>query len=153
MQSGNAVILCVMALAGCMPVKQSHMTGGQKHDSFLYIENERYALLQIGPSTVPKTFKIVDAESSAVAPDGTRYGISTKPHDYDLRPDKDAGVPYVRGRVYLVDASAARMTRSWQDGSWQFHFVRDGARGREVRDFTLDLSTFNYNPILHGAPN
>lgn len=142
-----------MFLAGCMPLKQYHVTGGQQYDNFGYMDHLHCGLLQIGPSNVPKASNIVDSESYAIAPDGKRFGISTELHDYDLRPEKDPRVPYVRDRVYLVDAKGKRVNRNWSDGLWKFHFVLDAPAGRDTRDFEMQLGTFNYNPVVHGPPN
>ena len=153
MRSAHVLLILMIALTGCMPVKQYHVTGGQQYDSFSYLDHLRCGLLQIGPSNIPKAFKIVDSESHAVSPDGKRVGISTEPHDYDLRPDKDPSAPYVRDRVYLVAADGKRVTRKWEDGLWEFHFVLDAPSGRETRDFEMQVSTFYYNPVVHGSPN
>lgn len=136
-----------------MPLKQYHVTGGQQYDNFGYMDNLRCGLLQVGPSNVPKAFTIVDTESFAISPDGQRYGISTEPHGYDLRADKDPRVPYVRDRVYLVDAKGKRLNRNWKDGVWKFHFMIDAPTGRDARDYEMQLGTFNYNPVIHGPPN
>ena len=136
-----------------MPIKQHDVSGGGQYDDFSYMEHLRCGLLQVGPSNVPKAFDVVDAESYAVAPDGKRFGIATEPHGYDLRADKDPLVPYVRDRVYLVDANGKRFKRNWADGLWTFHFVLDAPAGRDTRDYEMQLSTFHYNPLIHGAPN
>lgn len=136
-----------------MPLKQYDVTGGRRYDNFGYMDDLHCGLLQIGPSNVPKAFEVVDAESYAVAPDGKRFGISTEPHGYDLRPDKDPRVPYVRDRVYLVGANGRRFNRNWGNGLWKFHFVLDGPAGRDTRDYEMRLSTFHYNPLIHGPPN
>ena len=160
MRSAQLFILFVAAaMAGCTPLKQCRVTGGQEYDHFAYMDDLHCGLLQIGPSNVLKTIKIIDAESYAIAPGGTRYGIVTKPHDYDLKSDDDLPVmnylrvAYVRDRVYLVDTKGRRVGRSWTNGPWQFHFVMDTPHGRDTREFDMQIETFYYNPALHGAPN
>ena len=108
--------------------------------------------LQIGPSNAPNSFNVIDAESYAVSPDQVRYGIETEPHPFDLREDKSPLVPYIRDRVYLVKADGKRLKRKWKNGRWQFHFALDGLTGRTGRDFTMDMGTFYYNPVVHGPP-
>ena len=147
-----AVLLMLVTFAGCMPLKQTHVTGAQQHDHFLYLERPPCGLVQFGPSNVAKDFVIVDAESYAIAPNGVRYGIVTEPHDYDVE-SPDPAVPYVRDRVYLVDARGRRIRRAWDDGEWKLHFVLEKPAGREHREFEVQLGTFNYNPVLHGPPN
>ena len=153
MRSEHVLLILMLAIAGCMPVKQYHVIGGQQYDSFSYSDHLCCGLLQIGPSNTPKAYTIVDAESHAVSPDGKRLGISTEPHDYDLRSDKDARVPYVRDCVYLVAADGKRDKRKWKDGLWRFHFMLDAPSGRETRDFNMQVSTFYYTPVVHGSPN
>jgi hypothetical protein len=142
-----------VALVGCTSVKQFNATGGEPFDSFGYYGDLHCGLLQIGPSSAPKSIRVLDGESYAIGPEGTRFGILSEPHPYDLRPDRDPLVPYVRDRIYLVDGDGERTTRNWTDGLWRFHFVIATASGREVRDFQLEVSSFNYNPIVHGPPN
>ncbi|CAA9400256.1 MAG: hypothetical protein AVDCRST_MAG64-1664, partial [uncultured Phycisphaerae bacterium] len=128
------LVLCAAALAltGCMPIKQENVTGGQLYDHFSYDDWDRHGLLQIGPSNVHKTVRVVDAESYAIAPNGKRYGIATEPHRYDLE-DPDDRAPYVRDRVYLVDDKGRRSKRNWADGWWEFVFVLDTPHGRDSR--------------------
>jgi hypothetical protein len=139
-----------------MSLTQSELIAGQGEDGLTnleYLDGPPCALLQIGPSNAPRTFDVVDVESYAIAPNQTRYGIATEPHDYDLRSNKDPRVPYLRDRVYLVDARGRRVTREWAQGRWQFHIVTDGPQGRDARDLMLELDTFTYIPLLHGPPN
>lgn len=136
-----------------MPLKQFDVTGGQQHDSFGYVDHLHCGLLQVGPPSVPKNFTIVDDESYAIAPDGKRFGISTEPHDYDLRSDNISRMPNVRDCVYLIDADGKRIDSNWKDGLWKFHFVINSPTGRDTRDFEMQLWTFNYNPAVHGPPN
>ena len=153
MRSRHALLAILVALAGCVPVKQYKVTGGGPYDNFAYVDSLRCGLLQVGPSNVPKEFKVVDSESFAINPAGNRFGLSTRPHDYDLRRDKDPRAPYVRDRVYLVDSDGMRVDQRWNDGLWKFHFVLDGPNGRESRDYELRLGTFNYSPVINGPPN
>jgi hypothetical protein len=148
-----SVLLCAGAcgLVGCVPVKQADVTGGRVYDNFGYDDWARYGLLQVGPSNVPKSVTVLEAESYAIAPNGTRYGIATEPHKYDLD-NTDDRVPYVRDRVYLVRANGRRTKRLWGDGRWEFVFVLQTPYGRDARQFTVDMSTFIYKPLVH-RPN
>jgi hypothetical protein len=143
----------ILTLAGCMTVKQGQLISESQQDHFVYLDHLHCAILQIGPSNAPKAFTIIDGESSAVAPDGERYGIATEPHEYDLRGDRDARVVYVRDRVYLVDGRGQRITRDWKDGRWEFQFALEDAKGRHSKAMTLELCSFDYNPAIHGPPN
>jgi hypothetical protein len=155
MRATQVLVICIAALfllPGCMPLQQSYVTGGEGYDHFSYHDYNDWGLLQIGPSNQPKTISIVDAESFAIGPRGKRYGVESEPHPYDLREDKDPRVPYVRDRIYLIDAKGKRLGR-WRNGGWQFTFVFDAPDGRESRHFNMTLWTFFYNPVIHGPPN
>ena len=151
------LIACAIAplLAGCFPVKQPHVTGGQGYDDFGYVDSYccsgGYGLLQIGPSNVHKTVAVIDAESYAIGPDGERYGVVSKPHPYDVS-DPDPRAPYVRDRIYLLTERGRRLW-SWRDGDWRFVFALQTPHGRTTRTFNLSHWTFYYSPFLHGPPN
>ena len=38
-------------------------------------------------------------------------------------------------------------------GQWEFVFVLETPSGRDTRQFTVDVWTFNYVPMIHGPPN
>lgn len=142
------VLVAALALGGCIPLQQPMVTGGEQYDSFGY--HDGYGLLQVGPSNVVKTVAIVDAESYAVGPRGERYGVESEPHPHMGR--NDARVPYVPDCIFLTNAKGRRI-RGWRDGKWTFVFALDTPRGRETREFAMTLSTFYYNPLVHGPPN
>lgn len=147
-----ALLLALLLLSGCIPLKQYHVTGGQQYDAFSYMEHEGCGLLRIGPAQPHKTIEIVNDESYAIGPRGNRYGVESEPHPYDLREDRDPRLHYVRDRIYLTKESGKRL-KSWKNGEWQFTFVMDGPEGRDTREFEMTLGTFHYNPVVHGPPN
>jgi hypothetical protein len=72
-----------------------------------------------------------------------------EPHKFDL---ENSYAP-ARQRVYLLDANGIRIIKPWKKGRWKFHFALLMPQGEEARDLELVLSTFYYNPIIHGWPN
>ena len=136
-----------LSLIGCIPLQQSEVSGGTKNDFFRYYGD--YGLLNIGSTDKKKTITLLPESSYALSPNGTKYGIYTEPHFYDL----DQKYPYIRDHVTLVSPRGKRLGSIPQNGIWQFHFDFAGPRGRDTRDFTIKFWTFYYNPILHGPPN
>ena len=147
--SALSLLLClaVCGATGCIPLKQRNVTGGRGYDHFGY--EGGYGWLLIGPSNVPQSVTVVDAESHAVAPNGKRYGIETEP-ERRRQPDSP---PNAGDRVYLVGPNGRRTSREWANGRWEFFFTLDTPDGRDTRHFTVDFWTFVYNPFAHGPPN
>src|SRR5262245_4496718 len=92
----------LVLLSGFIPLTQTTVVGGRGYDHFGYYGEMRSGLLQIGPSNRKRTATVIPNKSYATAPDGTRHGISTEPHLFDIE-EKDPRVPYVRERIYVLD--------------------------------------------------
>ena len=88
-------------------------------------------MLRIGPSNVPKSVRVVDAESYAIAPNGRRYRIETEPH----RPGAGA---YVEDRVDLLDRKGRRGNVFVGHGRWEFVFVLETPGGRDAPQLAVD---------------
>lgn len=146
------IIASASLLTGCLPLQQSRVVGGRGYDHFGPFDDQGYALLQIGPSNTPKRVHVIDSDSYGLAPDGSRYGIHTEPHPYDIE-TKTSKVPYVRDRVYLIDPRGHRVTGRWKNGQWKFHFTLRTPNGIETRDFHASFWPFLYIPIIDGPPN
>lgn len=149
MKPSVACLLLLFPLASCMVLKQESVNGGGPDDHFGYYETARCGLLQIGASSKPKEIKLVEQESYAISPDGVRYRIQTEEHPFDI----EQGYPYIRDRVYLIDKTGTRVSKDWKNGKWEFHFVIQGPKGRETRDFEPKYWNFYYCILIHGAPN
>jgi len=145
-------IAIASSLAACIPLQQTNIVGGRGYDHFGLYGETGYGLLQIGPSNTPKKSHVIDSQSFALSPKGVRLRIETEPHPYDIE-KKSPKVPYVRDRVYVLDAEGRRITRPLKNGQWKFHFTMRTPKGIETRDFDADLWTFFYNPVIHGSPN
>ena len=130
--------------AGCIPVKQYNVTGVRAYDNFGYADGG-YGELKLGGSNAPRTATVVDAESYAIAPNGTRYGIQTVP-ERRRNPDSPLNVG---DRVYLVRPNGRRTTREWADGYWEFYFTLDTPYGRDFRHLTVEFWTFVYVAFVH----
>lgn len=143
------IVAAFVFCAGCVPLTQTAVAGGRGYDHFDYYGDLRFGLLQIGPSNRGRTATVIPGKSYATAPDGRRHGISTEPHAFDIEQKH----PYVRERIYVLDEQGRRITRKLSEGRWAFRFTLRTPGGMEARVFQADLSTFYYNPIIHGPPN
>ena len=139
-------------LTACIPLKQARIVGGRGYDHFGYYGETGYGLLQIGPSSAPNRITVIDSQSYAIAPNGSRFRIRTEPHPYDIE-TKSFKVPYIRDRVYVLDSAGRRITKPLKNGQWKFHFTFLTPQGVRTRYFDAKLWTFYYNPIIHGPPN
>lgn len=134
--------------AGCVPMRNQAFsaTGGEADDRFQPYANygpqqrDTIAIVQLGPSHLPKPGTIIDAASYAIAPGGQRFGISTEPYAFDLA-RHDARTPNIRDALYLTTASGERDGSSWKDGDWTFVLVLDTPQGRQQRQFDVSLKT------------
>ena len=134
-------------LFGCLPLQQSDVAGGRKHDYFRYYGD--YGLLNIGSTNKKKLITLIPSSSYALSPKGTKYGIDSEPHFYDV----DQKYPYIRDHITLISPSGKHIYRIPQNGIWHFHFEFLSPRGKDSRDFISRFWTFYYNPIIHGPPN
>lgn len=141
-----ASALIVLALSGCIPLKQAAFEAQQPGDHFGYYGS--YGLLTIGSSSKKRAVKLVPEHSFAISPSGRRYSIRTKPHDYDL----SQGHTYIRDQIRIYDSKGRHKT-SLSDGKWTFVFAVDTGGRIEEHRFGSDVWTFFYNPVLHGPPN
>jgi len=130
-----------------MPLRQQEAVGGP-NDVHTLLVDDRYLLVQIGPSNIPNGHKIIPAESYLVSPRGTRYTVEVEPHQFDI----EQKFPYIRERVYRCDASGGRV-HSWSNGVWRVHLAVDNAGIRSAIDQQIKFWTFFYNPLFHGPPN
>ncbi|MGA7725574.1 MAG: hypothetical protein WCA95_09830 [Opitutaceae bacterium] len=140
--------ICGLMLAGCIPLQQTDMKGGDRLDGFEWYAETGYGLFWIGPSNVGNAVKIVDAKSYALGPNGVRYGVHSERHQFDI----EQKYVFVRDEIHFLDAKGAQVSHL-STGVWQFSFtfVRDGKE--EHRMFTGKLWTFYYVPIIDGPPN
>lgn len=133
-------------MPGCIPLQQSSFHGNVKDDHFGHYGD--HGLLTIGDSNAQKTITLLPEQSYAISPEGKRYGIQARDHDFGIA----QGYPYVRDQIRIYNAQGKEI-RGLRNGKWIFVFAikRDGKTVQ--RRFESNVSTFYYNPILHGPPN
>ncbi|RYD31772.1 MAG: hypothetical protein EOP86_17170 [Verrucomicrobiaceae bacterium] len=130
-------------LSGCVPLRQEGLAGGSAFPASVLNEDESLVV-----EIDTKKEKILTGRSYAVSPQGVRYSLQVKPHDYDLERKSEK----VRAMVYLCDPKGVRL-RKWKNGVWTFHFVLEKEGRIRVADQKRKYWTFYYNPIIHGPPN
>jgi hypothetical protein len=136
-----------LLLSGCVSLRQQSLVKGRP-DVHLILCNDRYLLLQIGPSDVPNPYKIIATQSYIESPAHERFTIQVIPHQFDL----DQKRPYVCDDIYPCDSTGSRLRR-WSNGIWAVHLVMQTNGEPSVIDQQLKFWTFHYNPIIHGPPN
>lgn len=137
--------LC-LTLTGCLPLQQSAFSGGHQGDHFGHYGD--YGLLTIGDGNQPKKTNILADQSYALSPRGIRYHIKTSDHPFDI----SQRYPYIRDQIRIYDPKG-REIKSLSYGPWVFVFKLKTEHGIQERTFSSTVSTFYYNPILHGPPN
>lgn len=143
-----ALIASSLIASGCVPMRSQEyeVTGGAAYDRFDPYGNygphhdDNIAIVQLGPSNMPKTGTIIDSESYVITPKGKRVGISTEPYAFDVS-DRGPGVPNIRDALYLTNAKGSRDGSSWKDGKWRFFLVVETPQGRETRTFDLKVKS------------
>jgi len=146
MKSYWIAIVGLLLCAGCMPLKQGTLQGVGRYDYFGY--DNGYGLLQIGPSNVKKTAILLPKKSYAISPSGKKLRIESEEHDYDIE-QKDI---YIRDEIYVVSENGKRL-KELSNGKWKFVFSLLLPTGPAERVFEGTITTFYYNPIIHGPPN
>lgn len=144
-----ALLACLTA---CVPLPQTDFVqvGGARGLPHVGYHNG-YFLVQASGADEPNLYRVVAEETYAIAPSGQRHAVVVEPHAWDLQQREGAG-PAVRERVYLLGADGRRIRRL-SHGPWRFFLTLDGPDGRRQWEFTSDVSTFLYSPVIHGPPN
>ncbi len=140
------LLTLLFLLSGCLPLEQYDITGAREFEHLSV--NGSYFMEQLGPSNKAKEIKIIANESYAIGPKNIKYRIELQSHDYDIAEQ----FPYIRDRIYLLNSEGKRV-RSIGSGTWSLFLTLDSKEGKELREFTAKVWSFNYNPILHGPPN
>ena len=143
-----ALACIVMSLAGCIPLQQTDIRGGNAGDNFSWFDETSYGLLVIGNKDPVNGIRVVDSKSFAYGPGGEKYRVHSEPHFNDVR-DRSR---YVRTHITFLDDKGSQ-ERHLTSGTWRFDFVfiRDGIE--QSRTFSGRLWTYYYVPIIDGAPN
>ena len=143
MKPSLTLLMLLVFLTGCIPLRQETRISGPVHPSLLLCD-DRYVLVEIDL----KREKIVAEESHITNPTGKRYNIQVEPHGYDIEQKHDA----LRADVYPCGSDGPRIRR-WSNGVWSFHFVVETNGVAQAIDQQWKYWTFYYNPIIHGPPN
>lgn len=92
--------------------------------------------------------KIIEGSSYIVDPNGKKYSILVKPHQYDI----DSKFPQIRANVYPLQDDGGFLS-SWINGIWYFHFHIESNGTRRIVEKKKKYWNFYYNFIVHGPPN
>jgi hypothetical protein len=145
----RVILICMaLALAGCIPLQQTDIRGGNPEDNFGWFDETGYGLLVVGSRDAANSIRVIDSKSFAYGPGGEKYRVHSEPHFNDVR-DKN---PFVRDHITFFDEKGSQR-RHLRNGTWRFDFVfvRNGIE--QSRTFSGRLWTYHYVPIIDGAPN
>ncbi len=142
------MIWVAFVTSGCLPLEQSKLAGSQHEADISIYDNRRCFIVQLIKPRKPGENKIIGHESYITSPSGNKFGIDVEPLAIDVRKlEKE-----IRQKIYPTDTTGSRV-RIRKNGVWSVYLVIDTAGERWVIEEQVKVSTFYYNPIIHGPPN
>lgn len=134
--------------SGCMPLQQYKQLEGTTAEHLSVLDNLSALQLSLGKGSTSEKNRVVAEESRITSPSGTIYNVQIKPHHYDIQEKHDE----VRQNIYPVQRNGVPVEIR-QNGIWSLHLVIETEGIRRTLDRQLKISTFYYNPLIHGPPN
>ena len=139
----NLVLLALMpTLAGCIPLREISQVQGPAHPSVSLYDRCLLTGFDLNHEKINPQLSYIES------PDGKRYQIEIKPHQFDI----DEKRSYVSTLLYPTAANGSGF-QGWQNGIWSFHFVVAADGINQIIDQHWKFYWFYYCPLIHGAPN
>lgn len=139
------LLIALILLAGCfIPIKQWEVRL-KSTDTTAHYNEDGFFEVWIDQSDWNKTLDIVDGQSFAVDPKGTKYKVVSEERSEKTSKKK----MYV---IYLYD-ERNKVLESFRNGDWELSIHLQNNDNMKNRPFRIRLWTLYYNPIIYGAPN
>ena len=145
------IIILTAVLSGCIPLAQTHIHPSRT-DFICHVSDGGLYIGWQSNSAEPSKQSDIDISSSwAVSPKGHVYAFNAVPRTY-LTGEKS----YWRDTtLYLreLNMSLGKDSKRWGNGNWKLHLAFTNRISHKPIDAEVKISTFYYNPIIHGPPN
>jgi hypothetical protein len=142
------LVIGILMASGCMPLQQYKQLGGNTAEHLAVLDDHTAFQLSMGKGSTPEKNRIIAEDSRIISPSGKSYGVQVKPHQYDIRVKHDE----IRQNIYPVQNDGV-LVEIRKNGNWSLHLVIEKEGIRRTVDQQLKISTFYYNPLIHGPPN
>ena len=151
MKAHLAALIIPFSLAGCMALSQTHIHP-PRPDFICHVTSGRLYVGWKSDSVEPSRQSDLDLDSSwAISPSGHVYAFSAVPRTYFTGEKslwKDTSLS-LREPTMAQGMSSGK----WTNGSWKLFIAFTKRIPRKPIETEVAISTFYYNPIIHGPPN
>lgn len=144
-------VLCVVFFAGCMALPQVNILPSTSDFSAFIDKRECLSVRWKRSSLSSREKPELDSAASFVLSDsGKRFSVKFQENPYTVD-DRN----WVQGFLMLLEGNEKGQTElvRWTNGHWHLHLEFTKKVKKDPIEVDIDISTFNYNPIIHGPPN
>lgn len=138
------ISLVLLFVNGCLPLQQWEIIE-RSSDIEGSVNDDGYFDIWIDQSYWSQNLSLNDNLSWVDDPDGSRLNIESEK-------GKNTYKGKYNYKIFPINSKGKRIT-SYRSGLWKITLHLQKGEEVKIKELQLNLWTFFYNPLLHGAPN